>query len=129
MIDTPQLLISDDDRDFRFTLQSVFEDIGFDTMLAANGAEAVEIVRQETVHVVLIDMHMPRKTGLEAIREIKLVSESIPCILLSGALDESIRGQATDAFSLLEKPVNFKTVRKTVSDALADIYGWDAEAS
>ena len=129
MIDTPQLLISDDDRDFRFTLQSVFEDIGFDTMLAANGAEAVEIVRQETVHVVLIDMHMPRKTGLEAIREIKLVSESIPCILLSGALDESIRGQATDAFSLLEKPVNFKTVRKTVSDALADIYGWDADAS
>lgn len=125
MIDTPQLLISDDDRDFRITLRSVFEDSGFDTILAADGAEAVEIVQQETVHVVLIDMHMPKKTGLEAIREIKLVSESIPCILLSAALDESIRQRATDAFSLLEKPVNFKTVRQTVSTALADIYGWD----
>ena len=125
MIETPQLLISDDDRDFRVTLQSVFDRSGFGTILAANGAEAVEIVKQETVHVVLIDMHMPKKTGLEAIREIKELSESIPCILISAALDDTIREEATDAFSLLEKPVNFQKVRATVGSALAEIYGWD----
>lgn len=125
MIETPQLLISDDDRDFRFTLQSVFDRSGFGTILAANGEEAVEIVKQETIHVVLIDMHMPKKTGLEAIREIKELSESMPCILISAALDDSIREEATDAFSLLEKPVNFQKVRATVGSALAEIYGWD----
>jgi DNA-binding NtrC family response regulator len=125
MIETPQLLISDDDRDFRVTLQSVFDRSGFGTILAANGEEAVEIVKQETVHVVLIDMHMPKKTGLEAIREIKELSESIPCILISAALDDTIREEATDAFSLLEKPVNFQKVRATVGSALAEIYGWD----
>ena len=82
MIETPQLLISDDDRDFRVTLQSVFDRSGYGTILAANGEEAVEIVKQETVHVVLIDMHMPKKTGLEAIREIKELSESIPSKIL-----------------------------------------------
>lgn len=127
MIDTPQLLISDDDRDFRLTLQSVFDRYGFDTLLAADGAEAVEIVKSETVHVVLIDMHMPRKTGLEAIREIKELSSSLPCILLSAAMDDTIRNQADDAFSLLEKPVNFHTVRETVGSALSDIYGWSSE--
>ena len=125
MIETPQLLISDDDRDFRVTLQSVFDRSGYGTILAANGEEAVEIVKQETVHVVLIDMHMPKKTGLEAIREIKELSESIPCILISAALDDTIREEATDAFSLLEKPVNFQKVRATVGSALAEIYGWD----
>jgi len=127
MIDTPQLLISDDDRDFRLTLQSVFDRYGFDTLLAADGAEAVEIVKSETVHVVLIDMHMPRKTGLEAIREIKELSASLPCILLSAAMDDTIRSQADDAFSLLEKPVNPNTVRETVGCALSDIYGWSSE--
>lgn len=125
MIDTPQLLISDDDRDFRDTLQSVFDRSGFDTLVAANGAEAVEIVKYENVHVVLIDLHMPRMNGLEAIRKIKELQDSLPCILLSASLDETIRDEAKDAFSLLDKPVNFRDVRSAVRSALNDTYGWD----
>lgn len=125
MIETPQLLISDDDRDFRDALQSVFDRSGFETLLASDGAEAVEIVKSETVHVVLIDLQMPRMNGLEAIRKIKELQDSLPCILLSAALDETIRDEATDAFSLLDKPVDFHDVRSAVRSALNDIYGWD----
>ena len=126
MIDTPQLLISDDDRDFRATLQAVFERRGFGTILAADGAEAVEIVKSETIHVVLIDMHMPRMSGLEAIRRIKELHHAMPCILISAALDaldDTIRDEV-DAFSLLEKPMSFRVVNETVNKALESISGW-----
>ena len=129
MIGTPQLLISDDDRDFRETLRTLLERRGFGTMLAANGAEAVEIVKRESIHVVLIDMHMPKLTGIEAIREIKEVQQRVPCILISAAIDDVIRSQAEAAFSLLEKPVNAQTVTHTVHEALESAYGWSGEAS
>ena len=125
MIGTPQLLISDDDRDFRETLRTVFEQRGFGTFMASNGQEAVEIVKHKSIHVVLIDMHMPKLTGLEAIQQIKLVRARVPCILISAALDDVIRANASNVFSLLEKPVNFQIVTQTVRDALERTYGWE----
>ena len=52
------MLITDDDRDIRETLGSIFEPRGFHTLLARDGKEALDLVQQEEVHVVLIDMHM-----------------------------------------------------------------------
>lgn len=122
----PQLLISDDDRDFRETLGSVFEDRGYTTILAADGREAVEIATHESVHCVLIDMHMPKLTGLEAIRQIKEIHLALPCILISAGLNDEIRDEADDAFSLLDKPVSFKVVDETVRLAMQSAWGWSA---
>lgn len=128
MIGAPTLLISDDDRDFRETLGAVFEDRGFSTLLAEDGEEAVQIVRHSSVHVVLIDFHMPKLTGVEAIRRIKAHESNVPCILISAGLTDDIRQQADDAFSLLEKPVDFRRVAETVNAAMRSTYGWDEES-
>ena len=66
-VKSPSLLITDDDSDFRETLQVVFEPQGFRTLLAGDGEEAIEIVRHEEVHLLLLDMHMPKLTGLETL--------------------------------------------------------------
>lgn len=125
MIGTPQLLISDDDRDFRETLRYVFERRGFGTTLAADGAEAVRIVEREAIHVVVIDFHMPRLTGLEAIRKIKQLKSTVPCILISAALDDSIREQAdSETFSILDKSVSPRDLTEAVKSALMAAYGW-----
>ena len=68
LIETPSLLITDDDPGFRETLRVVFEPRGFRTLLAGDGEEALQIVHQEQVHVVLLDVHMPKLTGLETLR-------------------------------------------------------------
>jgi len=120
---SPNLLITDDDRAFRETLRDVFEPRGFETHLAADGQEAVEIVEKNKIHLVLIDMHMPRLTGLEAINQIHQLRAQMPCILISGELDDLIRKQA-DAFEVLDKPVNFKLVTQTVHRALKMTYDW-----
>lgn len=131
LISTPRILITDDDRDFRETLRGVFEPRGFETLVAADGEQALEIVRHKRIHLLLTDMHMPRMTGLEAIRRIKEFSRIIPCILISAGLDETLAEEArkAEAFSVLPKPVRFREVTLAVSDALQVVYGWpEAEA-
>ena len=123
---SPALLITDDDRAFRETLRDVFQPRGFRTILAADGQEALQVVRQEEVHLVLIDMHMPRLSGLEAIQQIKQVHATLPCILISGNVDESIRS-SDDPFEILDKPVSFRQVTATVNSALRVTYQWSEE--
>lgn len=128
LTNAPRMLISDDDRDVRETLGSIFEPRGFQTLLARDGQEALDIVQQEQVHVVLIDMHMPRMTGLEMIRTVKLTHAAIPCILISAALDERLAEEARRAhvFSQLAKPISLIDVTTTVGAAMRQTYGWPA---
>jgi CheY-like chemotaxis protein len=125
LVDSPSLLITDDDLGFRQTLRGVFEPQGFRTLLAGDGEEALEIVRQHDVHVVLMDMHMPKLTGLETIRLLKQIKALLPCILMSAQLDESIieQAQRAQAYSVLAKPVTFRQITGVVRQALELTYG------
>jgi CheY-like chemotaxis protein len=123
---SPSLLITDDDLAFRETLQDVLEPLGVRTLLAADGEEALDIVHREEVHLVLLDMHMPRLTGLETLRLVKQFKAILPCILLSAELDEWIVEQArlARAFSVLCKPVTRRQITGVVAQALQRTYNW-----
>ena len=127
-LEFPSLLITDDDHDFRETLRAVFEP-RFRTLLAGDGQEALEIVRREEVHLLLLDMHMPRLTGLETLRQVKQLKSRLPCILLSGALDEALVRQAelAEAFSVLAKPISRQQLTSTVDAAMRRIYNWQSD--
>ncbi len=126
----PRLLITDDDRDVRETLGSIFEPRGFETLLASDGREALDIVQHEPVHVVLIDMHMPRMNGLEMIRAVKRTHAVMPCILISAKLDEQLVEAARQAqvFSQLAKPLSLLDVTQTVGAAMRQTYDWPGAA-
>jgi CheY-like chemotaxis protein len=131
VLQMPSLLITDDDRDFRETLQSVFEPRGFRTLLAGDGEEAVKIVKRQPVHLALLDMHMPRLTGLEAIRRVKQMHAALPCILLSAGLDDALAEQAreAEAFSVHRKPISFLELTDIVSLAMRQTYDWPDASS
>jgi len=125
----PSILITDDDLAFRETLQTVFEPHGFRTLTAGDGEEAVEIVRTKEIHLVLLDMHMPKLTGVETIRQLKQFKAILPCILMSANLDECIREQArvVRAFSVLAKPMSRREVTAVVRLALERTYNWQLD--
>jgi CheY-like chemotaxis protein len=124
----PSLLITDDDHDFRETLRAVFEP-RFHTLLAGDGQEALDIVRKQEVHLLLLDMHMPRLTGLETLRQVKQFRSRLPCILISAALDESLirQAQLAQAFSVLSKPISRQQLTSTVEAAMRRIYNWESD--
>ena len=127
MISSPSILITDDDLQFRETLRSVFEPRGFRTLLAGDGEEALRIVGNgEDLHLILLDMHMPKLTGLETLKRIKQVRSLMPCILLSADIDDKLIREArlAEAFSVLSKPVSRALITDTVQEALRRTYNW-----
>jgi CheY-like chemotaxis protein len=126
LLETPTLLITDDDPGFRETLRIVFEPRGFRTVLAGDGQEALEIVHQEKIHLVLLDMHMPKLTGLETLRQLKEFRAMLPCILLTAQLDDRIVEQArmAHADSVLSKTLTLRQITGVVLQALRRTYAW-----
>lgn len=122
----PSLLITDDDRDFRESLGELLARRGLNTILAEDGQEALSILRKSTVHILLLDMHMPRLSGIETLETLHTMSVRIPAILMSAKLDDRIvcRAHELSAASVLSKPFSAKTLTETVASILQSVYGW-----
>jgi len=125
-IEVPSLLITDDDWAFRETLCGVLEPQGYRTLLAGDGEEALDIVKSREVHLALLDMHMPKLTGLETLRLVKQFKAILPCIILSAQVDEALIEQARQAhaFSVLPKLVASSQIVRSVRLALEWTYNW-----
>jgi two-component system chemotaxis response regulator CheY len=123
---TPRLLVTDDDVALRQTLGSAFDRLGYATELAGDGVEGLQIIRQVQIHLVVLDVHMPRLTGLEMLAALHEDHPRLPCILMTGALDHTIRSAAESlrVFSVLEKPIRWAKLRQAVTAALKSTYGW-----
>lgn len=124
----PSILITDDDRTFRESLRAVFSPERYRTLLAADGEEALSIVGQDIVHLLILDMQMPRLSGLETLRRVRQLRGFLPCILISAAADEELvqRALAEQAFSVLSKPISGRAIASVVDCALRQAYNWPA---
>jgi len=122
----PRILITDDDQGFREILRGLLERHGYATLEADSGERALEIVRREAVHLLLLDMYMPKLTGLETIRRVKQMRAVLPCILMSADADEQLVRQAdsVQAFSVLSKPMSASTVTQAIRNAMSRAYNW-----
>ena len=128
MTDTQQrysILITDDDRGVREALSEIVEEKGFRPVLAAHGEEALEIVQHEPIHLALLDMQMPRLSGLETLQLVRQINAYLPAILITADATLELMRQAFHAqvFSVVPKPVNRHVVLTTVLRALVKVYG------
>jgi CheY-like chemotaxis protein len=119
------ILITDDDRGCREALRAIMEGEGYSTRVAASGEEALDIVRCEPIHLVLLDMQMPTLNGLETLELVRQVNAMLPCVIISADTTQSLMQQAmrARAYSVLAKPVSKPVVLYTVVQALLRAYG------
>lgn len=122
----PQLLITDDDQAFRETLGEALERKGFSVTLASDGDQAVELVRAQTFHLVVLDMHMPRLSGLDTILLVRQWFDSLPCILMSAKLDDQIvtTARSIPTVEVMAKPFPLKQFTETIRETLRRAYQW-----
>jgi CheY-like chemotaxis protein len=118
------LLITDDDAHSRETLREIFEPVGFRTLLAESGEEAIDIAQGQVIHLALMDMHLPRLTGLETMTILRQMKGGLPMILISADHDDNLVRQAlsAQAFCVLAKPVSRNVVIYVVNRALQKFY-------
>jgi CheY-like chemotaxis protein len=118
------ILIADDDQDCREGLREIVEPEGFKTVLAECGEEALEVVQHQSVHLFVCDMYMPRLSGLETLQLARQINEALPCILVSGDVNDRLMQEALSArvYSVLAKPVNKNVLLYLVVRALMKAY-------
>ena len=123
-LERPSILITDDDPVARETLREIFEPVGYRTLLAESGEEALDIVRQQDVHLALMDLNLPRLSGLETISLVRQIKGVLPMILITAEQDENLLRKAlsANAFCVLAKPVSKNVIIYVVTRALEKYY-------
>lgn len=99
------ILVCDDDRDIVEAVSIYLETSGYNVIKAYNGIEAVEAVRSEDIHLIVIDIMMPEMDGIRATRMIREFS-SVPVIFLSAKSEDAdkILGLDIGADDYVTKP-------------------------
>ncbi|HMB08906.1 MAG TPA: response regulator [Isosphaeraceae bacterium] len=123
-LDRPSILITDDDPVARETLREIFEPVGYRTLLAESGEEAIDIVKDQDVHLALMDMNLPKLSGLETICLVRQIKGVLPMILITAEQDDNLLRKALSAhaFCVLAKPVSKNVVIYVVTKALEKYY-------
>jgi CheY-like chemotaxis protein len=118
------ILITDDDAAQRETLREIFEPVGYRTLLAESGEEAIDIVKDQDVHLALMDMNLPKLSGLETITIFHQIKGVLPAILITAEHDDHLvrKALAAHAFCVLAKPVSRNVVIYVVTRALEKFY-------
>jgi len=116
----PQVLITDDDADFRQSLADALSRRGYGTVLAGDGLEALEVIVHGNIHLALMDVHMPRLDGLSMLESVKSRLPDLPCILMSARLDSKIveRARELRAENILSKPFSLRVLSETIRQIL-----------
>jgi DNA-binding NtrC family response regulator len=121
MIDAkPQLLVVDDERDTCANLADIFSDLGYEVDVAYDGASALELVKEKTYDVALLDLKMPGMDGLELFQRIKEISHGTVAIVVTAYATSETARKILDAgaWRIMPKPVDFPALLHQVNEAL-----------
>jgi len=94
-----KILVAEDEKDIRELIAFTLRFAGFDVSLAANGIEALEMVRADPPDLIILDVRMPKMTGYEVCRQLKESQETsdIPVVFLSAKGQEAEIKQGYDS--------------------------------
>jgi two-component system, OmpR family, response regulator CpxR len=102
------VLLVDDEEQFVETLAQRLRTRGFEVGVASNGDDAISYVEGHDVDVVILDVLMPGRDGIETLREIKRIRPNSEVMMLTGhgSVDSAIMGMKLGAYDYLMKPTD-----------------------
>lgn len=115
-----QILVVDDEANLRRVLATVLEREGYDVFVAADGREALSVLSNHHVDVVVTDVRMPEMDGMVLLREVSRVDADIPVIMITAhsTVDNAVLALKSGAFDYLTKPFEQAEVKDVVRRAL-----------
>ena len=113
------ILVIDDVPQVRLVLRNILEQSGHAVREARDGAEGVGLFRVERADLVLCDLYMDRKEGMETIQELRRLDPAVRLIALSGDAGLLPVAQALGAHVTLAKPFRRDDLLRCVGEALA----------
>jgi CheY-like chemotaxis protein len=115
------ILLVDDDQQVRATIGRGLTELGYSVREAESGRAAIEAVRQERPHLVILDYLMPGLDGAETAREIAAIEPDLPIIFSTGhAALRALRNAAGEGTPVLEKPFSLAELDGLIKETLAE---------
>jgi FixJ family two-component response regulator len=120
-IDTGEIFVVDDDAAIRDLLNMLFTRRGFKVAGFADGSSLVAAMRTRSPACILLDVHIPGKSGLDILKELSARNHPAPVIIISGKGDIAMAVDAikSGALDFIEKPFSGSDVVARVEEALA----------
>ncbi|MBD3383882.1 response regulator [candidate division KSB1 bacterium] len=115
-----KILIVDDEKSQREMLGGYLKKRGHTIHAAQHGLEALEILRQQAIDLVLTDMRMPELDGAELLKQIKALNPNIDVIMMTayGSIEDATAAMKNGAVDYITKPVDLEQLELTLSRAL-----------
>jgi DNA-binding response OmpR family regulator len=115
-----RVLIADDSETILLLLRTRLEMEGYDVATAADGVEVIELMRasQARFDILLLDAMMPRKSGIDALRELRADGIETPVLIVSAHQDEMDAGAPTEVevSGFINKPIDFDLLFGTIAE-------------
>jgi two-component system NtrC family response regulator len=119
-MNTPRILVVDDDEHLRWILQTQLEQMGYAAAAVADGTEAIAAVEKEAPALVLTDLKMPGMSGMELLEAIRRDYPEIPVVLMTafGTIQSAVQAMRAGAYDYLTKPIDYDELSLVVSRVL-----------
>ena len=119
--DLDSVLIVDDDSEFRCSLSKTLSKANYKVSIAASGHEASKLLLKTSYPLILLDMHMPEKSGLDVLKEVKekYPASKVIMITVNGQADMLLEAKSAGVFAFLTKPVKRKVLLRYIQQALS----------
>lgn len=112
------ILVVDDDVAVRESLARVLESENYTVALAADGKEAIQLIRENPPDLVLLDITMPGKNGWDIFERIEKLYPMLPVIVITARSNQQPRATGYGIDALMEKPLDFPVLLATIEQLL-----------
>ncbi|HEX4464356.1 MAG TPA: response regulator [Solirubrobacterales bacterium] len=116
-----RVLIADDSETILLLLRTRLEMEGYEVITAADGVEVIEAMQRASEpkpEILLLDAMMPRKSGIDALRELRAEGVDTPVLIVSAHQDEMDAGAATnvEVSGYITKPIDFDQLFSRIAE-------------
>jgi len=118
-VEKMRIMLVDDEERYLQTTQKLIEKKGYEVLTALSGEEALDKLKPQNVHVVILDVKMPGMDGNQVLKAIKTLYPLVEVIMLTGhgTMDSAIDGLKSGAFDYLVKPVDIDEIIEKAMEA------------
>jgi len=114
------ILIVDDEKNYLVILEALLAPEGYEIITEDNAANALRIIRDTDLDLVITDMKMPGKDGMELLEEAKKIDPELPVIIMTayGTIEKAVEAMKKRAYDYITKPFRNEELKLTVRKAL-----------
>ena len=118
-----RILVVDDERNIRRSLEMILTGEGYEVICVSSGQDALDAIKAEIPHVVLLDIVIPGMNGIEVLKSVRNSQPDLAVIMISGhgTVQDAVMATKLGAYDFLEKPLSRENVLLTVAHALENV--------